>query len=108
MVHIGLSAVTKTPEMTLDQAEADLLAEATVNVLREFDIKPDPRAEAVIGLIVAAGTVYGPRVYLVKARQKTERETRTQTYNPEADNHEGVKIDIPVFPTVAPGSGTQI
>lgn len=113
MLHLGISAATKTPEMALDQSEADLLAEATVNVLREFDIKPDPKVEAVFGLIIAAGTVYGPRFYLVKMRQKTEAAEanvgRTQTYEPERDPKTGEPIfDIPITPTVAPGSGTQI
>lgn len=112
MLHLGISAATKTPEMALDQSEADLLAEATVNVLREFDIQPNPKAEAIIGLIVAAGTVYGPRYYLINARQKTEKaasDTRTQTYEPERDPQTGEpKFDIPAYPTTAPGSTTQI
>jgi hypothetical protein len=112
MLHLGISAATKTPEMVLEQSEADLLAEATVNVMREFDIKADPRAEAVIGLIVAAGTVYGPRVYNIKHRQKEEakvaKAVRTETYEPERDTTAGPIFDAPAWTTQAPGSGAQI
>jgi hypothetical protein len=75
-VHMGIAAATKTPEMSLDKEESDLLANATVNVLEQFDIRPDPKTEAIFGLIVAAGTVYGPRAYSIQARRARERRAK--------------------------------
>ena len=74
ILHIGIATATKTPEMALEDKEAELLATATANVLNEFDIRPDPKIEAIIGLIMAAGSIYGPRVYLIAERKKHERD----------------------------------
>lgn len=72
IVHLGIASATKTPEMALDDEEAKNLAAATATVLQEFDIRPDPKVEAIVGLITAAGMVYGPRVYLITERKKKE------------------------------------
>lgn len=74
IIHVGIASVTKTPEIALDDKEAESLAAATANVLTEFDIRPDPKIEAVIGLVTVAGMIYGPRIYLIKERKKAERE----------------------------------
>ncbi len=78
IVHLGLSVATKTPELALEDQEANTLAIATKNVLVEFDIRPDPKIEAVFGLIVAAGTVYGPKVYFIRERWKKEAKEAEQ------------------------------
>lgn len=70
--HMGIASATKAPEMELDKQEADLLANATANVLSEFDIRPDPKVEAIFGLITACGMVYGPRVYSIRKRREDE------------------------------------
>lgn len=75
-VHLGIASATKTPELVIDEAEARTLSEATANVLREFDIRPDPKVEAIIGLITACGVVYGPKVYFIRERKKAEKEAR--------------------------------
>lgn len=72
IVHLGIATVTKTPELNLDQGEADSLAMASANVLEQFDIRPDPKIEAVIGLVTTAGVIYGSKVYMIKARKKEE------------------------------------
>jgi len=56
----------------LEDGEAENLAKATATVLTEFDIRPDPKVEAVIGLVTAAGLIYGPRIYLITERKKEE------------------------------------
>lgn len=73
IVHIGIAGATKTPELALEESEAEALANATANVLSEFDIRPDPKIEAVIGLVMVAGTIYGPRIYNIRERKKEER-----------------------------------
>lgn len=77
MLHVGLASVSKAPEFEIDKAESDMLANATVNVLQEFDIRPDPKAEAIFGLIVACGTVYGPRVFLMRQRKAEESKQKS-------------------------------
>jgi hypothetical protein len=73
VLHVGIATATKTPEMVLDDSEASLLANATANVLEQFDIRPDPKIEAIIGLIMAAGSIYGPRMYLISERKKADK-----------------------------------
>jgi hypothetical protein len=80
---VGIAAATKTPEMVLQDAEASNLAAATANVLEEFDIRPDPKIEAVIGLVTAASMIYGPRIYLITERKKREAVERAQKKNEE-------------------------
>lgn len=76
MLHIGIANVSKSPEFEIDKTESDLLANATVNVLQQFDIRPDPRAEAIFGLLVACGTVYGPRIYIHNKRKQTDKKAK--------------------------------
>lgn len=73
IIHIGLASATKTPELKLEDDEAEALAKSTAVVLEEFDIRPDPKIEAIIGLVTTAGMIYGPRVYLISERKKRER-----------------------------------
>lgn len=77
MLHLGLAQASRTPEMALDKEEADLLSNATVNLLSEFDIRPNPKVEATFGLIIAAGSVYGPRFYLINKRRADEKEQKS-------------------------------
>lgn len=79
IVHMGLAAATKSPEMMLTEDEAKSLSQATVNVLQHFDISPDPKIEAIVGLVVTAGTIYGPKLYTINERKKEEREERKET-----------------------------
>lgn len=73
IIHIGLASATRTPELRLEDEEAEALAKSTAVVLEEFDIRPDPKIEAIIGLVTTAGMIYGPRVYLITERKKRER-----------------------------------
>lgn len=76
ILHVGLASVSKTPELVLQDDEATMLAASTARVLEEFDIRPDPKIEAIIGLVTACGIVYGPRVYMITERKKREREDK--------------------------------
>jgi len=73
IVHAGVASMTKIKEFEIERTEARVLAEATANVLVEFDITPDPKVQAIVGLVMAAGSVYGPRLYLHRERMKEER-----------------------------------
>lgn len=73
IIHAGIASVTKITELNLDKNEGDALAGSLANMLAEFDITPDPKVQAIIGLVVTAGTIYGPRMYLYNERMKKER-----------------------------------
>lgn len=73
IVHAGLASVTKIEELSLEPTEGKVLAQALANVLAEFDIQPDPKVQAIVGLIVAGGSIYGPRMYLYQERMKREK-----------------------------------
>lgn len=73
IIHMGIASATKTPELKLEDEEAEALAKSTAVVLEEFDIRPDPKIEAIIGLVTTAGMIYGPRVYLIAERKKQEK-----------------------------------
>jgi len=72
-----LASVTKIEELSLDQTEGKTLAVALANVLAEFDIQPDPKVQAIVGLVVAGASIYGPRMYLYNERIKAEKAKRT-------------------------------
>lgn len=78
ILHAGISTATKTPEIAIDNDDATTLAKATANVLAEFDITPDPKVAAIVGLVVAAGTVYGPMAVSIRMRKDAERKQRIQ------------------------------
>ena len=78
IVHIGLSSATKTPELTLTDDEAATIAKPLLQVADEFNIRPDPKVEAIFGLIVACGSVYGPKAYFIRERWKDEAKAKVQ------------------------------
>lgn len=78
IIHIGLAGATKTPELKLEDEEAEALAKSTAVVLEEFDIRPDPKIEAIIGLVTTASMIYGPRAYMITERKKREAVERAQ------------------------------
>lgn len=73
LLHAGIASATKFEDFALDNDEATTLATATVNVLNELDIQPDPKAVAIIGLMGAMGSIYGPRIYLYKEHLKAKK-----------------------------------
>lgn len=76
LVHVGISGLTKTPELVLEPSEADMLAKPLSQIMDEFGIKPDPRFELALSMIAATSMVYGPRVFNIQKRLKEERAAR--------------------------------
>jgi hypothetical protein len=72
-LHMGIAGATKSPELILTDDESKALAAATANVMQEFDIRPSPKAEAIVGLVITAGGIYGPRAYFIRERIKNGR-----------------------------------
>ena len=73
IVHAGIASVTKINELAIGKQESDALATAVANVLAEFDVTPDPKVQAIVGLVVTAGTIYGPPMYLYNERMKASK-----------------------------------
>lgn len=83
IAHVTLAGVTNTPEMELSEDESKILASGIVPVLDQFDFVPDPKITAVIGLIAASARVYGPRVYLIRARLQAEKDAAMKNVSPK-------------------------
>jgi hypothetical protein len=79
--HIALATATKTPELVIEDSEAKSLATATVNVLDQYDIRPDPKIEAIIGLIGVSCATYIPRYMSIKMRKEQERKEKAASSN---------------------------
>ena len=79
ILHAGIASVTRMPELVIDQEEGRMLAAASANVMEEFDLKPDPKVQAIVGLVIAGATVYGPRVYMIQARKAQEKAENSGT-----------------------------
>lgn len=74
--HTSIAALTKTPELVLDEAEASGLSESGLTLLSLYDIKPDPRVEAAILFAGQVGLVYGTRIVAIRARKSQEKAER--------------------------------
>ena len=83
VLHMGVGNLIKFPDFALDQKEADALAEATANVMDQFDFAPDPRITAVMGLVSVAGTIYVPRYYLFQKMREEKKQDNIQIFNGE-------------------------
>lgn len=64
--------------MELSEGEAQSLARATASLMDEMEIRPNPVVTKTITLITVAGTVYGPRIYLIGERRKEERKEKAR------------------------------
>lgn len=77
LVHMGLAGVTKFPDFALDpKTEAEPLANSISNVLAEFDVEPNPKFTAMVGLISTASVIYGPRIYLYKQQKEEQKKEK--------------------------------
>lgn len=86
ILHTGIAGITGVPEIAIDASEGDILANASANVLAQFDIAPDPKTQAIIGMIMACGAVYAPRVVVYrmrKAQEEKERAGEAGIYSPD-------------------------
>jgi len=85
-VHAGLAKAVH-PVMEIDPEESSMLAAPMVDVMDQFGLKPDPKYEAIVGLITAASMVYGPRIYMM-SRSKQEKPMKNVTPQPSANGHD--------------------
>lgn len=72
-IHQILAA--RVPELAITEDEASKLAEAVNNFQNAFDVKIDPKTQAVINLCLVGGSIYGTRAIGIVARIRAERAT---------------------------------
>lgn len=65
--------MTKTPELMIDQREAKVIGDATLNLMAEYGSAIDPRAMAWANFTMALGGVYGMRIIAIAVRKGKER-----------------------------------
>ncbi len=109
MTHAMLAGISKAPEWAIDHAEADMLAKATSDVMRHYDIPgADQKTLDWLGLLYAAGMVYGTRL-ISTAKKKPVADTKPAPVAPSelrpATNANGMttanipgvgKVEVPV------------
>jgi hypothetical protein len=74
-IHLMLALATGFDDLKLDQTEAHLLAEATANLADHYKIKLDGKSGAIMGMIYAAGAVYGPRAVSIGIKLRNRNRT---------------------------------
>lgn len=72
-----LSALTKVPELEIDQEEAKKLAHASTEVAKHYvSLDASEKTVAWVNLGLTLGAVYGPRIMANGIRKRREREER--------------------------------
>ena len=92
-----LAKMAKVPELELDKAEANLLAQAAAKVAEHYDFLGgalSERTAAWLGLGQAAALVYGPRI--IARRASSKKPVSDAPGAPAADNI------MSLFPGVTP------
>jgi len=79
--HGMLSAITKTPELALEDKEAADLALAMAEVAEFYPLDVAPEVYAWVNLFMIAIPIYGSRVFLVAQRRRDERANRARPVN---------------------------
>lgn len=69
-----MAAMTNTPELTLEEGEAQGLAESGLTLAAMYDITPDPKLQAAILFAGQIGMIYGTRFVAIRARKRQEKE----------------------------------
>ena len=71
--HAIAAQIAKTPELAIDSGEAKMLAQAVVNVAKEYDLTVSGKTAAWVGLIATAGAVYAPRAIMLAPKLKAQK-----------------------------------
>jgi hypothetical protein len=69
VVHSGVAAMSKCPELELNEIEAPALAKASAEFMVQFGVAPDPKVQATIGLVMCCGMIYAPKVAQIRTRR---------------------------------------
>lgn len=96
-IHLGISAISKCPELALEEDDAKKLAEAAKPVLELYSVRLTKKQEAYGLLIEAAATVYPPMIVSLYLRKKMEAEERRKR----------TPVDVTPKPTPTPRDNVQ-
>lgn len=80
-IHAVAAAITKTPELELDESESKKLAKSIEGVTDQYKLTLDPKVAAYIDLVSTVGMIYGPRAVSIYVRRKAERAKLVQQNN---------------------------
>jgi hypothetical protein len=109
--HVGLAAAFKAPAWELDDGEAKRLADAAKAVLAHHDT-PEISGYAMdwVGLIIACGTVYGPRFATLRrarpapqATQRPQAPPATPANQPPPARPDALPTGLDALPHAPPG-----
>ncbi len=64
--------------MALDPTEGKQLAVAVAEVARHYPTTVDPKVMAWVNFAMVAGMIYGPRIWVIRERNRTNRVVRRQ------------------------------
>lgn len=99
ILNTGIAFITRFDDFKLEDAEAMQMAEATANVLEQFDYTPDPKIAAVLGLVTTTSMIYGPRVYLYRKdleKRAAKRKEPKQESEPARAQDQAIETDFPL------------
>lgn len=77
-IHFSLAAVTNAPELAMDEAEAETLAKAYLDMQRHYSPVVSGKTMDTMRFCMVAATIYGGRIVRLSARRKAERATPKQ------------------------------
>ena len=96
--HTMLSVITKSPELMLDEKEANAVAQASVNVSRHYGFAPSSKSVDWAHLMMTLGAVYGTRLIAIKNRKSGERKTKPQEAPQQAEPLGDNVVQWPPYP----------
>lgn len=70
-IHKGVATLTKIPELEIDEGESKMLADATSQLLAEYEITITARQKAWYHFYGALSMVYGTRIAIFAMKKKT-------------------------------------
>lgn len=71
-IHTIAAASLQTPELILDEKEANEIAKALSGVAAQYDVGMSPKTAAWTNLAMVMGAAYGPRAIGIYVRKSTE------------------------------------
>lgn len=78
-IHMALAGALKIEELNMGLDEAGALVVASLDVMKEYDLTPDPKTAAWMNLVMVSATVYGTRVMAYQTRMKFAKNQTVET-----------------------------
>lgn len=71
-IHFMLATTTGLEDLSIDQSEAHILADALATLADHYKIKLDGKTGALMGFVYAIGAVYGPRAVTIGIKLRSK------------------------------------